>query len=96
MRLCNFTIVFLYSKEDIRSMKMQLSFWSAIKLNAPEWKSIAVGCVCATVIGLAMPLFVLVFGHLFGVRILIVCLFFYILWCIVNLFRNNDFDVFCS
>ncbi|XP_026327134.1 phosphatidylcholine translocator ABCB4-like isoform X2 [Hyposmocoma kahamanoa] len=54
------------SKEEVKGMAIGLSFWSVIKLNAPEWKSITVGCVCATAIGLAMPLFVLVFGDLFG------------------------------
>ncbi|CAG9786836.1 unnamed protein product [Diatraea saccharalis] len=44
----------------------KLSFWRVIRLNAPEWKSITVGCICSIIIGFSMPLFIVVFGDLFG------------------------------
>ncbi|RVE50884.1 hypothetical protein evm_004451 [Chilo suppressalis] len=51
-------------KEKRESPKV--SFWKVVRLNAPEWKLIAVGCVCSIIIGFSMPLFIVVFGDLFG------------------------------
>ncbi|KAI5635212.1 ABC transporter transmembrane region domain-containing protein [Phthorimaea operculella] len=43
-----------------------LSFCALIKLNAPEWKSISIGSVFSALTGIAMPVFMIIFGIVLG------------------------------
>ncbi|XP_038210088.1 ATP-dependent translocase ABCB1-like [Zerene cesonia] len=43
-----------------------LSFWRVVTLNAPEWKLVTLGCLCSIVSGFSIPLFIVLFGDLFG------------------------------
>ncbi|XP_047533068.1 ATP-dependent translocase ABCB1-like [Vanessa atalanta] len=54
--------------EDIKEIKERssLSFWQVVALNAPEWKTVALGSLCSIIGGFAMPLFIVAFGDLFG------------------------------
>ncbi|CAF4933976.1 unnamed protein product [Pieris macdunnoughi] len=55
--------------DDIDEKKVKgpsLSFRKVIMLNAPEWKLICLGCLCSLVTGFSVPLFVVLFGDLFG------------------------------
>lgn len=55
------------SEEDKKSEVPPLSFCQVVKLNSPEWKSITVGSISSIILGFSMPLFIVVFGDLFGV-----------------------------
>ncbi|XP_045772546.1 ATP-dependent translocase ABCB1-like isoform X2 [Maniola jurtina] len=46
---------------------VKVPFTQVIKLNAPEWKSITVACLCAVVMGLSTPLFALIIGDFIGI-----------------------------
>lgn len=45
-----------------------VSFWTVIQLNAPEWKSISLASFCSLVSGFAMPLLAVILGDFIGVR----------------------------
>ncbi|XP_061383955.1 phosphatidylcholine translocator ABCB4-like isoform X2 [Danaus plexippus] len=57
-------------KKDVKYEKetsiQALSFREVIMLNAPEWKIITLGSICSIISGFSMPLFIVVFGDLFG------------------------------
>ncbi|CAG9561784.1 unnamed protein product [Danaus chrysippus] len=57
-------------KKDVKYEKetsvQPLSFREVIMLNAPEWKIITLGSICSVISGFSMPLFIVVFGDLFG------------------------------
>lgn len=38
-----------------------------IALNKPEWLHVLVGCIAATAVGCALPLFAILFGEVYGV-----------------------------
>ncbi|XP_047503247.1 ATP-dependent translocase ABCB1-like isoform X5 [Pieris napi] len=55
--------------DDIDEKKVKgpsFSFRKVIMLNAPEWKLIFLGCLCSLVTGFSVPIFVVLFGDLFG------------------------------
>ncbi|CAK1551198.1 unnamed protein product [Leptosia nina] len=57
----------LIEDDDGKKMKEPvLSFWRVVALNAPEWKLITLGCLCSVITGFSVPLFVVLFGDLFG------------------------------
>ncbi|XP_045498397.1 multidrug resistance protein homolog 65-like isoform X2 [Colias croceus] len=55
----------LVEKEEERKAP-PLSFWRVVTLNAPEWKLVTLGCLCSIVSGFSIPLFIVLFGDLFG------------------------------
>ncbi|KAJ0181234.1 hypothetical protein K1T71_003319 [Dendrolimus kikuchii] len=46
----------------VEKTPQNISFWKVLKLNQPEWKSIAAASFCALVSGFAMPLLTVIFG----------------------------------
>ncbi|XP_063892019.1 ATP-dependent translocase ABCB1 isoform X1 [Helicoverpa armigera] len=53
-------------EEDEEVKRSRMSFWRLIAMKSQEWRWLAVGTVCSIVIGFSMPLFIVVFGDLFG------------------------------
>lgn len=47
--------------------KYKISFYSLMKLNAPEWKLILVGCIAACLHGATFPVWAILFGEFYGV-----------------------------
>ncbi|KAJ8731260.1 hypothetical protein PYW07_004424 [Mythimna separata] len=53
--------------EDDNPAKVpHLSFWRLLMMMSEEWKWLAAGTLCSVIIGFSMPLFIVVFGDLFG------------------------------
>lgn len=55
-------------EDDKQPEPPRLSFWRLMAMKSKEWKWMAAGTLCSVVIGFSMPLFIVVFGDLFGVR----------------------------
>ncbi|KAJ2949205.1 hypothetical protein O0L34_g6150 [Tuta absoluta] len=53
-------------KSDADEKPPALSFCKLIKLNAPEWKSISIGSFFSVLTGIAMPVFMIIFGIVLG------------------------------
>ncbi|XP_022813968.1 multidrug resistance protein 1B-like [Spodoptera litura] len=53
-------------EEDDSDKLPHISFWRVLAMKSQEWKWLLTGTVCSIVIGFSMPLFILVFGDLFG------------------------------
>lgn len=71
-KVCNGPMFYtFFSLKDLEERKSNtsLTFWQVLTLNAPEWKSIILGSLCSIIGGFSMPLIVVVFGDLFGVRL---------------------------
>lgn len=47
--------------------KYNISFYNLMKLNAPEWKLIIVGCIAACLHGATFPAWAVLFGEFYGV-----------------------------
>lgn len=45
----------------------RVSFWRVMAMKSKEWKWMVAGTICSVVIGFSMPLFIVIFGDLFGV-----------------------------
>lgn len=56
--------------EDMNEDKKD-SVVEVMKMNAPEWPQILVGCIGAIVMGCSMPVFAVLFGSILGVSIII-------------------------
>ncbi|XP_028161699.1 multidrug resistance protein 1A-like [Ostrinia furnacalis] len=94
-------------EEDKKAEAPKLSFWRVVRLNAPEWKSITLGSVSSIIIGFSMPLFIVVFGDLFGAMsnpepsqlmekvngVAIVCIIIGIVMGVSNLVESTTFGV---
>ncbi|XP_002061354.3 multidrug resistance protein homolog 49 [Drosophila willistoni] len=50
-----------------KAEKPKISFLNLMRLNAPEWPFMAVGCVASVMHGATFPLFGLFFGNFFGI-----------------------------
>lgn len=49
--------------------KYKISFSQLMRLNAPEWKFLLIGCVAACLHGATFPIWAVFFGDFFGVSI---------------------------
>lgn len=47
--------------------KYNISFYRLMKLNAPEWKLILIGCIAACLHGATFPIWAVLFGEFYGV-----------------------------
>ncbi|CAH0585608.1 unnamed protein product [Chrysodeixis includens] len=101
-------------EEDMTSMGDEkqpevprVSFWRVLAMKAREWKWMAAGTFCSVIIGFAMPLFIVIFGDLFGSMsdpdpnkmmekvkgVSIICLFIGIVMGTSNLIEAMSFGV---
>lgn len=68
-----FTIVLMYLQDsDIPEVGMT----RLIRVNAPEWLFIMIGCVAALVNGGIMPAFAVIFSEIIGVSVVLQVCFF--------------------
>uniref|UniRef100_T1GYN9 ABC-type xenobiotic transporter n=1 Tax=Megaselia scalaris TaxID=36166 RepID=T1GYN9_MEGSC len=58
--------IFSVGGEKIKE-KYKISLYSLMKLNAPEWKLILVGCIAACLHGATFPIWAVLFGEFYGV-----------------------------
>ncbi|KAF9421163.1 hypothetical protein HW555_002875 [Spodoptera exigua] len=59
------TMVQPLEEEDSEKVP-HITFWRLLAMKSKEWKWLLAGTLCSVVIGFSMPLFILVFGDLFG------------------------------
>ncbi|XP_026745709.1 multidrug resistance protein 1B-like isoform X2 [Trichoplusia ni] len=85
----------------------RVSFWRVMAMKSKEWKWMVAGTICSVVIGFSMPLFIVIFGDLFGSMsdpdpnklmekvkgVSIVCLFIGVVMGTSNLIEAMSFGV---
>ncbi|CAB3261602.1 unnamed protein product [Arctia plantaginis] len=54
------------SSDDDEAKVANVSFWRVLALKSKEWKWMVAGTVCSMFVGFTMPLFIVLFGDLFG------------------------------
>lgn len=54
------------AKKD-KEEKYDISIGQLMKLNAPEWRYLLVGCIAAMLHGATFPIWAVLFGDFFGV-----------------------------
>ncbi|KAL5289501.1 pgp-2.2 family protein [Megaselia abdita] len=57
--------IFSINAEKVKE-KYNISFYSLMKLNKPEWKLILVGCIAACLHGATFPVWAVLFGEFYG------------------------------
>lgn len=52
-------------EEEVKSVSMM----RILRLNTPEWQYLLIGSIAAVAVGASLPIFAILFGEFYGVRI---------------------------